>query len=160
MAPYRILPLVRLAAMLLLLLAVGSCSGDNCVDVQCTPAPPVLEVIVRMDSVVLRTGLNGVIDSVDTLVVVDPLTHPDLSVTLSTGPDSAYVMFDALSYDGESFKRLDATGLPDSAFSVRARLGTSCAVRNDALLRQTEGCCPYPIVGRFELTLSADTCKW
>jgi hypothetical protein len=152
---------IALSALILLPLSlVGSCSTDNCVDVQCAPAPPVLDVIVQMDTVVFHTGLDGVIDSVDTVVVVDPTTHPDLSVVLSTGPDSSYVAFETMSSDGESFKRLDDAGLPDSSFSVRARLGVHCAVRNGLTVKRTEGCCPYTVVGRFELKLSADTCGW
>jgi hypothetical protein len=155
----RLLHVVVLAAVTALLLA--ACS-DHCTDVACAPAPPPLTVIVNdtvtIDTTLLVSRTNPVrVDTVDTTLVVTRAIS-DAQVTLQRLNGADTVTFDtvrAQSAGSVEFTLLSVTNLPDTTFMVRATRGNRTAVRTGLKLQQVEGCCPYPIVGRFALQLPA-----
>jgi hypothetical protein len=153
----RPLHVVVLAAVTALMLA--ACS-DHCTDVACAPAPPPLTVIVNdtvtIDTTVLVSYTNPVrVDTVDTtLVKVRAISDAEVILQRVIGADT--VTFDTVRPQGAGsveFTLLTVDNLPDTTFQVRATRGTRTAVRSGLKLEQVEGCCPYPVVGRYALQL-------
>jgi hypothetical protein len=153
----RPLHVVVLAAVMALVL--GACS-DHCTDVACAPAPPPLTVIVNdtvtIDTTVLVSYTNPTrVDTVDTtLVVTRAISDAEVTLLRINGADT--VTFDTVrpqSVGSVEFTLLSVMNLPDTTFVVRATRGNRAAVRTGLRLQQVEGCCPYPVVGRYTLQL-------
>jgi hypothetical protein len=143
-----------------LIAAVLAACSDHCTDVACAPAPPPLTVIVSdtvtIDTTVIVTYTNPArVDTVDTtLVKVRAISDAEVVLQRFIGADT--VTFDTMQTQGAGsveFTLLSVDGLPDTTFQVRATRGNRRAVRTGLRLQQVEGCCPYPVVGRFTLQL-------
>lgn len=145
---------VHLIFSVLILFLVAGCS-DNCTDVACGPAPPMLQVEVR-DTFSFATRLPrtpGGIDTVDT-VVTEIRPTIDALVTLRRIDGSDTVAFDTLMPSGDtSYIRNDAAGLPNNPFIVTAMRNERRASAVNLSVRQVEGCCPYSVVGFYRLVL-------
>lgn len=127
-----------LILFMLLIVAVG-CNTDNCIDVQCAPAPPPLTVMVK-----------------DSVTATQFVTDAEVTLWRVNGADT--VVFDTLLLSDSSYVLNDAGGLPSNLFLVRAMRGQRCGKQAGLQLKMVEGCCGYPIVGRFTLVL-ADSCR-
>lgn len=132
--------LLRLFAVAMLVLTATGCNNDNCVDLQCAPAPPPLAILVK--------------DSATSTRFV-----PDAQVTLWRVNGADTVVFDTLAMSSDSsYVLADAAGLPSNSFFARAMRGQRCGKQMGLQLRLVEGCCGYPIVGRFTVVLG-DSCR-
>lgn len=145
---------LSVAAILLFLLPAAGCT-DPCDGVLCGPAPVPLEVLVT-DTVSVDTTLywqvgNGMIDSVDTVLVVRRYTA-NADVTLRSVSGSDTTAFETLSPDGILYTRASVDGLPATLFLVVADLNGR-RVLKEAEVRHGEGCCPVTVVGHFEMAL-------
>lgn len=129
-----------LAASMLAMAAAAGCDRDNCVDVQCAPAPPPLTVLVKDSATAPQFAT-------DAQVTLWQVNGADTVVfgTLSLSSDSSYVLN-------------DVAGLTSNPLIVRAMRGQRCGKQTGLRLRVVEGCCGYPIVGRCTVVL-ADTCR-
>lgn len=123
---------------MLLIVAVG-CNTDNCIDVQCAPAPPLLTVLVK-----------------DSATASQFITDAEVTLWRVNGIDT--MAFDTLLLNDSSYVLNDTVGLPSNPFFVRAMRGQRCGKQTGLQLKIVEGCCRYPIVGRFTVVM-ADSCR-
>jgi hypothetical protein len=91
-------------------------------------------------------------DSVDTVVVVQARIT-DALVTLLRVNAADTLVFDTLAVAGDTYYRNDANGLPADPFIVRATRGERSVQQTGLQLRSVEGCCPYSVVGFYNLRL-------
>ncbi len=155
----RFLPLI--GGVLLFVLMAG-CEPDNCVDVQCAPAPPPLKITVTDTALVPATTfrtdpLTGSVDTLDTLVVATIPVVGDVEVTLADADDST--LFATLAPRDSAFYKDDTLNLTGRRFFARVRRGNRCVTQGNLTLQRIDGCCPYSIVGSYTLRLTADTCR-
>lgn len=127
-----------LGTALLLLLATSGCDTDNCVDVECAPAPPPLTVLVKDSATSTRF-----------------VTDAEVTLWRVSGADT--VALDTLLLSDSSYVLNDASGVPNAPLLVRAMRGQRCGKQSGLQLRMVEGCCGYPIVGRVTVVL-VDSC--
>ncbi len=153
--PLRNLAIILLAVMLCTAL-LPSCK-ESCDDILCSPAPPVLEVLV-LDTVVIDTTVM-VYDTtaMDSVLVArkDTVTRivTSADVLLQRLVNGNYMTFDSLTPSESSYIRGTKEGLPADTFLIVARRGERADTVDNAFLKQTEGCCSYPIVGRYIMRL-------
>ena len=128
-----------LGAVLLLLLSTSGCDTDNCVDVECAPAPPPLTVVVKDSATSTRF-----------------VTDAEVTLWRISGADT--LVLDTLQLSDSSYVLNDALAVPNAApLLVRALRGQRCGKQGGLQLRMVEGCCGYPIVRKFTVVL-ADSC--
>jgi hypothetical protein len=147
------LTLIALSAVVSL---VGIGCQDKCTDVQCAPAPTPLEVIV-VDTLTVDTVfvvING-IDTVRTNGTVEVTrSTTDAIVTLNrVERERPLVPFDTLKTRDGIFYESDTTRLPETTFWIKVERGGRGDSTKQAQLTHVTGCCGYPIVGRFQITL-------
>ncbi len=142
-------------ALLIAIAGLHGCQEDNCVGVSCGPVPIPLEVAVRdtvgVDTTVQVTrGGNLVI--VDTTLIRRRFVA-DASVRLLRAAAGDTTFFDSIPYTGASHTRTSIAGMSGNFFLLVATRGNRSDTVRDVSLREVGGCCPYPIVGRFEMDL-------
>jgi hypothetical protein len=147
------------AVMLAALVLLPSACADKCTGVECGPAPPVLQVAVsdtvRVDTTLYRQRADiAVIDTVDTtLVVTRPVTE-GVIVTLQQVSGTDTLAFDTVrTTSSDTFIKTDVAGLPATEFLIRADRNGRHAFYGGLKLQQVEGCCSYPVVGFYRMTL-------
>jgi hypothetical protein len=125
-----------------------SCS-DHCTDVACGPAPPPLTVIVK-DTITVDTVSIGGLDTM--IVFVRPTTEAVVTLQHVIGNDT--LTFDTLNATTENEYMLrDPSNLPDSIFMFRAERDGRAIVSGNVQVQMVDGCCPYPIIGRYTVQL-------
>jgi hypothetical protein len=149
-----ILQIACIAAAGLMLAELGC--KDTCSGVNCAPAPPLLQVAVvdtAHDTMrVAVTDSAGVVDSVDTVVVVEKRVTSAL-VTLLQVSGSDTVAFDTLEAAGDTYYRNDPSGLPANPFIVRAERDGRRSQQGGLTIQTVDGCCPYSVIGFYTLRL-------
>lgn len=142
-------------ALLIAIAGLHGCQEDNCVGVSCGPVPIPLEVVVR-DTVGVDTTLQvtrgGNLVIVDTTLIFRRFVE-DASVRLLRAIPGDTTFFDSIPFTGVSYARNSTTGLSGNFFLLVATRGNRSDTVRDVSLREVGGCCPYSIVGRFQMDL-------
>jgi hypothetical protein len=143
-------------SLLWLLLAAQACK-DTCSGVDCGPAPPLIVATVT-DTLSVDTTLTLTTSKVDSFVTVDTtlivrrqVTDAAVFVAQIAGADT--VAFDTLQLRDGLFYKDDPARMPTGSFVLAARRGSRIALVQNLTVQQVDGCCSYPVVGRYTLTL-------
>ncbi len=119
---------------------LGACS-EQCVDVACGPAPPLILVIVS-----------------DSVVVGDTtLYQPVLNADVRLYADDGTGITDGRRLDVDSadslYRYSEAAFAPDEQYGVVAERGGKSDTVRGLSLHRVEGCCPQEIIGRYTIDL-------
>ncbi|MEP7218567.1 MAG: hypothetical protein ABI876_06600 [Bacteroidota bacterium] len=153
-----------LFTLLVLFILGGSGCKENCSGVACAPAPPLLQIHVldsmRIDTVFIDS-LNRHIDSsvlrprnvTDATVMLQQIdsTHKQINGKDTVVHDTTTFMTVPPSGDGYLLNSQD--GLHGGGFLIRAERGTRYALQRADTIRGVEGCCPYTVIGAYNMTL-------
>lgn len=135
--------------------AIAGCA-DACDDVICGPMPIPLEVLVTdtlsVDTTIPVINSLGIIDSVDTILVVRRYIT-DATVTLRSVSGSDTTTFDTLEPGEKSYVRNNVDDLPGVPFVIMAERAGRLSSPQRAEIRHGSGCCPFTVVGRFDLAV-------
>lgn len=146
-------------SILLMGAAIAGCT-NACDDVLCGPAPVPLEVLVTdtlsVDTTISIINSLGVIDTVDTILVVRRYVT-DALVTLHNVSGSDTTVFDTLAPSGPGYIRTIVNDLPAVPFVIRAERAGRRAFPQRAEVRHGSGCCPFTVVGRFEMAVAVSS---
>ena len=151
--------MLRSAALVVLLAPFSNGCGDSCGDIACLPAPIPLEVIVS-DTISVRTTIRRLegTDSIDVdTTEIRRAATTAATVSIITENGTTRDTLGTLQLSDTLYHELDLARIPDGEFRLLATRGERGFLSSPLLKQHVGGCCPYSIVGRFTLSLPADT---